>query len=105
MFDAWCDIITGKKIDKDGTNMAHDFGAGITVDDLIGMTAYQITHLSLPPGDIFMHTLQAGRTLEENSLDSCILVELWEDGHTVWQSEQSKNPVWVTPNGQIRQIH
>lgn len=85
--------------------MERDFGSGLTIDELIGMTAYQIAHLTLPPGVIFRHTIQAGCILEENFLESCILVELWEDGHTVWQSAQSKQPVWVTPTGQIRQAH
>ena len=85
--------------------MERDFGSGLTVDELIGMTAYQIAHLTLPPGDVFKHTSQAANILEENALESCILVELWEDGHTVWLSAQSKHPVWVTPDGQVRQNH
>jgi len=85
--------------------MERDFGSGLTVDELIGMTAYQITHLTLPPGDIFEHTFWAASVLEDSFLESCILLELWGDGHTVWQSAELEQPIWVTPSGQVRHIH
>lgn len=81
--------------------MTRDYGAGLSVDELIGLTAWHIDHLSLPPGLIFKKVITATRVMRENELDSHILVELWEDGHSVWKDDQDNQSVFVTSNGQV----
>lgn len=83
--------------------MSRDFGPGLSVDELIGMTVYHIRHLQLPPGEIFDKANRAALVLSEHDLESCMLMEIWEDGHTVWQLLPSGKPIWVTPAGQIKQ--
>ena len=78
-----------------------DYGAGLTVDELVGMTAWQIAHLSLPAGEVFRKVNIASAIMVENNLESSILVELWEDGHTVWRDLKQNQPVVVTPTGQV----
>lgn len=81
--------------------MARDYGAGLTVDELVGMTAWQISHLSLPAGEVFRNVKTASGIMMENNLESNNLVELWEDGHTVWRDLKQNQPVVVTPTGQV----
>lgn len=83
--------------------MVRDYGAGLTVDELIGMTVWQITHLTLPSGEVFRTVNLATKILLDANLESHILVELWEDGHSVWQDIQQHKPVIVTPTGQLFQ--
>ena len=78
-----------------------DYGAGLTVDELVGLTALQITHLSLPADEVFRTVKTASNIMVENNLESNILLELWEDGHTVWKDLQQDRPVVVTPTGQV----
>jgi hypothetical protein len=84
--------------------MNRDYGAGLTVDELIGMTAYQIMHLALPPGEIFQKSRQAAQVMVDHNLESYLLTELWEDGHSVWRSIRGQNQVRVDPRGQLIQI-
>lgn len=81
--------------------MVRDYGAGLTVDELVGMTAWQIAHLSLPAGDVFQNVKTASGIMIENDLEATILVELWEDGHTVWKDIKKNQPAVVTPTGQV----
>jgi len=81
--------------------MVRDYGAGLTVDELVGMTALQISHLSLPADEIFRNVKTASGIMMENNLDSHILLELWEDGHSVWKDLQKNQPVVITPTGQV----
>jgi len=85
--------------------MSRDYGAGLTVDELIGMLASQITRLVLPRGEVFQNASRAARILEENNFETCILTEIWGDGHTVWQTMGLKQPIWVTPTGQIKRMN
>jgi len=84
--------------------MNRDYGAGLTVDELMGMTAYQIVHLALPPGEIFQKSRQAAQAMVDHNLESFLLTELWEDGHSVWRSMQGAKQVRVDPRGQLKQI-
>jgi hypothetical protein len=79
-----------------------DFGVGLGVDELIGMTAWHITHLTLPPGRVFEAVVDAAQKLIAIELESAFLVELWEDGHSVWVRSQDNQPVVVSANGQIQ---
>ena len=81
--------------------MVQDFGAGLTADELIGLTADKISNLNLPPGDIFQRVFQAGSYLKRKGYKSAILTEIWGDGHTVWRNNQGEEPLWVTPTGKI----
>jgi len=81
--------------------VVRDYGAGLTVDELVGMTAWQIVHLSLPAGEVFRKVIIASEIMMKNDLESNILVELWEDGHTVWNDFKNNQPVVVTPTGQV----
>ena len=81
--------------------MARDFGPGISVDELIGMPAWSIAHLKMPPGEIFQMALMAAKIMKNESFDSYLLVELWEDGHSVWAHPKSYQPVVVSSSGQI----
>ena len=45
--------------------------------------------------------MTAAMKLVEADLGSHILMELWEDGHTVWMSPATKLPVVVTPAGKM----
>lgn len=79
--------------------MVRDFGPGLTVDELIGMPAWHIDKLKLPPGEVFKAASLAARIMVEEDLESHVLVELWEDGHSTWDSNHKGNPVVVTPTG------
>jgi len=81
--------------------MYRDFGPGLTVDELIGMPAFHIYNLNLPPGDIFQKIKEAARKMILEDLESFILAEIWEDGHTVWQSLKDETPAVITPGGHL----
>lgn len=81
--------------------MVRDFGAGLTVDELIGLSALQIIHLTLPPGDVFRLADRAAQLLVRQNKESLILEEIWADGHTVWLDPSTSRPFVVSPNGQI----
>ena len=81
--------------------MTRDFGAGLSVDELIGCSAWYIFHLVLPDEEVFQTTMTAAELMVEADLESYILMELWEDGHTVWMSPAIKRPVVVTPDGEM----
>ena len=81
--------------------MTRDFGAGLSVDELIGLSAWFIYHLVLPDEEVFKTTMTAAMKLVEADLGSHILMELWEDGHTVWMSSATKLPVVITPAGKM----
>lgn len=81
--------------------MVRDFGPGLTVDELIGMPAWHLDRLDLPPGEIFVTVSQGARVMVAAGLESCVLMELWEDGHTVWHDIKNHEPTVVTPGGQL----
>ena len=82
--------------------LTQDYGSGLTVDDLIGLPAAQISYVTLPKTQIFDLVKHAAGVMISAGLESYILSELWEDGHTTWQSMTDDNPVVVTPNGQMK---
>ena len=88
-------------IDRNEGKMVRDFGSGLTVDELIGMPAWHLDRLDLPPGVTFITVSDAARVMVEAGLESCVLAELWEDGHTVWHSIETHEPAMVTPSGQL----
>jgi len=78
-----------------------DFGAGLSVDELIGVSAAQISVLRLPADKVFQQALQAARRMVKTGLGSHLLVELWEDNHSVWNDPNNGLPVVVSPDGSI----
>lgn len=83
--------------------MVRDFGAGLTADELVGMTAWQIARLDLPRGDAFEAAQRGAVFLARKGADNYFLEELWADGHSVWRNPKTEGPAVVTPDGQIRQ--
>jgi hypothetical protein len=81
--------------------MTRDFGPGMTIDEIIGLSAWHINTLELPPEPIFESADRASSVMMEAGLDDYILTELWGDGHSVWRNMQSEKPVVVSSTGQI----
>lgn len=81
--------------------MLRDFGSGLTVDELIGIPAYHIDKMNLPPEEIFQKIKSAAGEMVKADLESFILMEIWEDGHTVWHSIRGEKPAVITPTGQL----
>ncbi len=81
--------------------MYRDFGSGLTVDELIGMPAFHIYNLKLPPGEIFQRVKASSGKLIKADLESYVLSEIWEDGHTVWHSLKDDTPALITPGGHL----
>ncbi len=82
--------------------MVHDFGPGMTIDELIEMRAVDIAGLRLPSERLYRVVKKAAFILIEADLRSYVLKELWEDGHSVWQHFSTEKTIVVTPSGQIR---
>lgn len=85
--------------------MYRDFGSGLTVDELIGMPAFHIDSLNLPPGEIFQKIKIAARKMMTANMESFVLAEIWEDGHTVWHGLKDKTPALITPGGHLIQTN
>jgi len=83
--------------------MVRDFGSGMTIDELINMSAADICALKLPPEKSFRSVKKAAAVLAEAGLPDIVLKELWEDGHSIWCNLRTDQPVIITPTGQIRQ--
>ena len=81
--------------------MMRDFGSGLTFDDLIGLTALEISRLILPNDDLGMAIQKASQLLLVNQLGKYLLMELWGDGHSVWQTGKGGNVAIVSPTGQL----
>ena len=81
--------------------MFRDFGSGLTVDELVGMPAWHISHLKLPPGEIFHKVRSAADVMLKANLDSYVLSEIWEDGHIVWASLRDDEPAVITPDERL----
>ncbi len=81
--------------------MFRDFGSGLTVDELIGMLAFHLDRIQLPPGDVFDKVKSSARKMIEAGMESFVLSEIWEDGYTVWTSLQDEKPAIITPGGQV----
>jgi hypothetical protein len=83
--------------------MVRDYGPGLTADELIGMTAWQIARLDLPRGSAFQIAHQGAAALIRAGADGYLLEELWADEHSVWRNPETQKPAVVTPSGQIIQ--
>lgn len=81
--------------------MFQDFGSGLTVDELVGLPAWHIKHIKLPPGEIFLKVRSAANEMVKGNLESFVLTEIWEDGHTVWNSLKEETPAVITPSGRL----
>jgi len=81
--------------------MVRDFGPGLTVDELIGVPAFHLNLLQLPPGDVFDKVKSSARKMIEAGMESFVLSEIWEDGYTVWTSLKDEKPALITPGGQL----
>lgn len=81
--------------------MTRDFGPGMTIDEIIGLSAWHIHSLKLPTEPIFKSVKRAASKLVDAGMDDYILMELWGDGHSVWFHMQTKKPVVVSSTGQI----
>ncbi len=78
-----------------------DFGGGLSLDELVGMTAGEIYSVFLPNGEVFQAAFQAAARMLQARLDGYVLMELWADGHTVWHGQSKGDPVVVTPTGEL----
>ena len=83
--------------------MVRDFGPGLTADELIGMTAWQIARFDLPRGSAFEIAKRGAQALVGRGVENFILEELWADGHAVWRNLDTQQTAVVTPNGHIIQ--
>ena len=76
-----------------------DFGGGLSLDELVGMTAGDIYSVHLPNGEVFQAATQAAGRMLQAGLEFYLLMEVWADGHTVWHGELKDDPVVVTLAG------
>jgi len=81
--------------------MIQDLGSGLTFDDLVGLTALEIQRLGLPNEDLGAAVHRASQILIEKEFGTYFLMELWGDGHSVWQESEKGQVVVVNPTGQI----
>lgn len=78
-----------------------DFGAGLSLDELVGMTAWQIRQAVIPTGEVFQTTEAAALYMIKGGLGTYLLAEIWADGYTVWHGSYGNDPVIVTPGGKL----
>lgn len=78
-----------------------DYGGGLSLDELVGMTAGEIYGVYLPHGEVFQAVVQAAARMLQAGLEFYILMEIWADGHTVWHGAIKDDPVVVTPAGDL----
>jgi len=83
--------------------MPRDYGSGMTIDELIGMTVLAIHGLDLPRESLYRAIRKAIRLLMGKGFEMLVLVELWSDGNSVWQDPDTEKVVVVTPDGQLNQ--
>jgi hypothetical protein len=81
--------------------MVRDLGSGLTYDDLVGLSALEINRLHLPNDDLGAAIHKASQILTDKEFGKYILMELWGDGHSVWQANEKGQVVVVTPTGQL----
>jgi len=82
--------------------MFRDYGAGLSIDELIGMQAQDIASLSLPNEEAFERLKSAARTLCDHDQERAILMEVWGEGGTVWMGGEGGS-LLVRPSGQLWQ--
>ena len=81
--------------------MFRDFGAGLTIDEMIGMRAGDISALPLPNEKAFSRLKAAAAILCERDYGDYHLMELWGSGESVWMGANQSEVVQVSPSGQI----
>ena len=82
--------------------MVRDFGAGLTIDELIGMRARDILSLALPNEETYSQLRSAAARLCEREYGAYLLLELWGSGETVWMGADQSEVIQVLPSGQIQ---
>ena len=78
-----------------------DFGAGLSLDELVGLTAGQLKTFHLPIGEVYQSIEKAAERMLRSGLDAYTLMEVWADGHTLWHGIRRDDPVIVTPAGDV----
>jgi hypothetical protein len=82
-----------------------DYGAGLSIDELVGMRAKDIASLTLPNEASFINLKKEARTLCDQAYEDYVLMELWGNGETVWMGGGPQDVVVVWPSGQIQARH
>jgi hypothetical protein len=78
-----------------------DFGAGLSLDEMVGMMAWEICQAILPTGEVYQAVSQAAGRMVDGGLKAYMLMEVWADGHTVWHGVRRDDPVIVTPASEL----
>ena len=78
-----------------------DFGSGLSLDEVVGMTAKQMSGVTLPKGEVYQTVQRAADLMLRAGLGCYVLEEVWADGHTVWHGIIQHDPVIVTPYGYL----
>lgn len=78
-----------------------DFGAGLSLDEMVGMMAWEISQAVLPTGKVYQAVSQAAGYMVEGGLEAYMLMEVWADGHTRWHGMRRDDPVIVTLAGEL----
>ena len=81
--------------------MVRDFGAGLTIDELIGMQAGDIAALTMPNEKNFEQLKATASDLVIHDYEAYQLMELWGSGETVWMGVDQFDVIQVSPSGQI----
>lgn len=81
--------------------MVRDYGAGLTIDELIGMKAGDITSLALPKEKVFSQVKAAAMILVNHDYEGHRLMEIWGSGETIWMGADQYDVIQVLPSGRI----
>ncbi len=81
--------------------MIRDFGAGLTIDELVGMQAADIASFELPNEKCFTQLQSAANNLVCHDFEAYRLMELWGNGETVWMGADQTEVIIVSASGQI----
>jgi hypothetical protein len=81
--------------------MQRDFGPGMTIDDMIGLRSNDIRSIQLPNEAVYEYLDRAVQILTEQDLGDYVLMELWGDGHSVWQGPGEEDVLLIRPTGQV----
>lgn len=82
-----------------------DYGAGLSIDELVGIRARDIAALTLPNEAGFINLKKAAQALCDQAYEDYVLMELWGNGETVWMGGGPRDVVVVWPSGQIQARH
>jgi hypothetical protein len=85
----------------DNGSVPPDFGAGLSLDEMVGMMAWEISRAALPTGQAYQAVGQAAERMVVGGLKAYMLMEVWADGHTLWHGMRRDDPVVVTPAGEL----